>query len=319
MRLIRDYRRLPDSARRAAVAIGNFDALHPGHDAVLARVGEEAARVGAPSAVMTFEPHPRRFFAPDLPRLRLLSPVEKIRQLKARGVGIVYCLRFGAELAGHSAEAFVREVLHKALDVRVVVVGEDFAFGKDRGGDVHSLRALAEPLGIEITVVPTRRGEEGIYSSSAIRAHLARGEAEAAARLLGRAYAIDGHVQHGDARGRALGFPTINLALRDRFLPRFGVYAVRVDVEGAEALPLLGVANLGVRPTFNGEKPVLEVFLFGFQGVLYGERVRVELCRFLREERRFPTPAALQSQIALDVAEAQAYFEPSAAMLVRGS
>lgn len=304
MRVIRDIARLPAGLRGAALAIGNFDGLHLGHRAVLEAMRERAEQSGIPPAVMSFEPHPRMFLTPGHAPHRIEPLHTKLRRLRAAGVETVYLLRFNAALSGMKAEDFVKEILEKRLNVAQVVTGEDFVFGHRRGGDGELLRhAAAEGRFCYLSVAPIRMNGEPC-SSSRIRAHLAAAEMSAAAALLGRAHEITGRVRHGAARGRDLGVPTANLVPGALFLPKFGVYAVRYTQAAAEDWRD-GVANLGVRPSFGGTVPVLEVHGFSEDRDLYGTCLRVQLLAFLREERKFSSPEALKRQIAQDMTHAR--------------
>lgn len=325
MRLYRDTARVPADARGAIAAIGNFDGLHRGHQAVIGEAMRLARAKGCPSAVVTFEPHPRRFFKPDLPPFLLAGARMKIGLLRTAGIDLCFALRFGRPLAGMTAEAFVADVLVRDLGLTGVVAGYDFVFGKGRAGSPETLVAeMARAGRVAKIVAPAldaaaagRAGAEGdpeafVYSSTGVRDALKAGDPRAAARILGRPFAIDGRVRRGDARGRTIGFPTANIALDGYLPPAFGVYAVRVD-GAAEGRTVAGVANLGVRPTVGGDPaPRLEVHLFDFDGDLYGRRLVVSLVEFLRPERKFESLDALKAQIATDAAAARATLDRSA-------
>lgn len=304
MRLIRHYQDVPAEARRAVVALGNFDGVHLGHQQVLATTAEIARDLAAPLAVMTFEPHPRSYFRPEQPAFRLTPFRIKMRHLQALGVDFTFNLPFDAALAAHTAEAFVREVLVDGLQVAHVVVGYDFCFGKNRGGNVATLRAFGEQLGFGVTAVGACQDANGaVYSSTLIRDQLLAGEPAAAAVALDRPWEIEGRVEHGDKRGRQLGFPTANVALGDYLEPRFGVYAVRAAIDDGEAPRWIdGVANLGRRPTVGGTRVQLEVHLFDYQGDLYGKHLRVAFLGFIRPEMKFNGLDQLKAQIAADSA-----------------
>ena len=230
MKRFRDYRELAGADRGAAVAMGNFDGVHLGHQSVLALAHAAAAELGAPFGVITFEPHPRSFFAPSAPAFRLMTADARARRMQKLGVEVLYELPFGAALAGLSPEAFAADVLAEGLGVRHVVVGADFRFGKGRAGDAAGLKALGAAAGFAVTAAPLVSDGQGDFSSTAIRTALAEGQPEEAARILGHWHRIEGEVEHGEKRGRALGFPTANMGLAGLHLPRFGVYAVLVDV-----------------------------------------------------------------------------------------
>ena len=307
MKRYHDYRGLGPDDRGAAVAMGNFDGVHLGHQSVLALAHAAAARLAAPFGAVTFEPHPRSFFAPAAPAFRLMAAEARAHRLEKLGVERLYELPFGAALAGLSPEAFAAEVLVGGLGVRHLVVGGDFRFGKGRAGDTGTLAALGRDLGFGVTVAPLVCDEQGDFSSSAIRAALAEGRPEEAARILGHWHRIEGPVLHGDKRGRDLGFPTANLALDGLHPPRFGVYAVLVDVlTGAHRGRYRGVASIGVRPTFGENRPALEVYLFDFDGDLYGAELSVALVAFQRPELRFDDVGALVARMLADADEARA-------------
>ena len=297
---------LDPADRGAAAAIGNFDGVHLGHQSVLALARAAAAEHGTAFGVVTFEPHPRSFFAPDGPPFRLMTADARARRMEKLGVEQLYEIRFDADLAGLSAEAFMREVLAGALGLRHLVAGADFRFGKGRSGDTGLLRRLGPTLGIDVTIAPLVADAEGDFSSTAIREALSEGRPEEAARILGHWHRIEGPVREGDRRGRELGFPTANLGLDGLHLPRLGVYAVGVDVlDGPHRGRYLGAASIGTRPTFGENRPNLKVYLLDFDGNLYGAQLSVALMAFLRPEWRFDSVTALVAQMQSDVAEAR--------------
>jgi len=302
---MRLYRGLPARADQpVALTIGNFDGVHRGHQAMLARLCEAAEDLGLPSAVMTFDPHPREFFAPDAAPPRLSTTRMKLDLFRAFGVARCYVARFDARLAGVSADAFVDDVLVKRIGVRWVLVGDDFRFGRGRSGDLATLRAHARTFSVETMTTIEVDGERA--SSTAVRDALARGDMPHATALLGRPYALSGRVIHGEKLGRKLGFPTANIALRHAPALR-GIFAVRVH--GLPGGSRSGVASLGVRPTVAANaKPLLEVFVFDFDAPLYGKRVAVEFLHKLRDEARYPDLESLVRQIRTDVADAREYF-----------
>lgn len=310
MRIFRHTAGLPADARGAVAALGNFDGVHLGHQAVIGTAAGVAGRAGAPLAVLTFEPHPRRVFRPGDPPFRLTPFRIKARQIEALGVDLLFVIHFDAGFAKRTAEAFVEEVLVRDLGVCHVVVGYDFVFGRGRGGDVGLLSAMSGRLGFGVTSVEPAAGPEGaVFSSTRVRELLAAGRPRDAARVLGRPWEIEGRVEGGFRRGRTIGFPTANVALDDYLRPAFGVYAVRAGIDrgvGTEWLP--GVANLGRRPTVGGTAELLEVHLFDFAGDLYGRHLRVQLVDFLRPERKFDGLDALKAQIALDAEAARRYL-----------
>lgn len=316
MRVFRHSSNLPASSQGSVIAIGNFDGVHRGHQAVIGEAVRRARAGGRPSGLLTFEPHPRRFFRPDTPPFLLTRLRTKVRVVAALGVDNFFALRFDAGLASLSAEAFIDGVLIEGLRASQVVVGYDFVFGQGRRGNPDMLRDRLAAKGIAAMVMPPVAAphaepdgdSEGlIYSSTGVRDALRAGDPRAAARLLGRPFEIEGRVRRGDARGRLLGFPTANIWLGNYLRPALGVYAVRarIDEPGIRD-SLTGVANLGLRPTFGGAEPRLEVHLFDYAGDLYGRRLRVELVDFLRPERKFDGIEALKAQIATDAAAAKA-------------
>lgn len=283
--------------------MGNFDGVHKGHRAVI-----DAARAASPAplGILTFEPHPRQFFAPDAPPFRLMNAEARANRLARLGVEHLYELPFSAVLAGLTPEAFVREVLCEGLGIAHVTVGADFCFGKDRAGNAPLLADLGRQLGFGVTVLPLQGQGGAEYSSTAIRAALADGRTRDAERMLGHWHRIEGEVVHGEKRGRDFGWPTANMRMDGLHLPRLGVYAVLVDVlTGPDRLSCQGVASLGVRPMFGENTPNLEVHLFDFSGDLYGQHLSVALVEFLRDEARFDGVDALIAQIARDADDAR--------------
>ncbi len=305
MRLIRSLETPPPSARGASVALGNFDGVHRGHQAVLDAARAAARPLGAPLGVLTFEPHSRQFFRPDDPPFRLTPLRAKVLRLRALRVDLLYVAHFDRNFSQRTAESFVRDVLVRGLGVRHVAVGEDFVFGHQRRGNAALLRDIGAQEGsFEVTVVGTI-GAAATVKSSRVRALLAEGQPLPAAEILGAWWRVAGVVRHGDARGRLLGYPTANLAMDGLVRPRFGIYAVRVQIEGEAALRP-AVASIGIRPTFGGGRPLFEVHLFDFQGDLYGRHLCVDVVEFLRPELKFPDVPSLQQAMADDSARAGA-------------
>jgi riboflavin kinase / FMN adenylyltransferase len=288
---------VPARARGAIVALGNFDGFHLGHQAVVGRAVERARAEGRPAIVATFDPHPVRHFKPDLPPFRLTTLGQRERLFAAAGADAMLVFRFDAAMAAVSAEAFVAEWLAERIGAAGVVTGEDFTFGHRRGGNVAVLRRLAPAHGLSVdSVGPVMDGGAPI-SSSRVRDALRVGDCVEAARLLTRPFAIEGIVEHGDKRGRLLGYPTANLSMGKYLRPRFGIYAVRGRLpDGVFG----GVANLGIRPTFDPPKELLEPYFFDFAGDLYGRRIEVELIAHLRDEARFDSLEALKAQMQRD-------------------
>jgi riboflavin kinase/FMN adenylyltransferase len=300
--LLRDWRGVPEALRGATVALGNFDGVHLGHQAVLKAA--HGARPDLKLAVLTFEPHPREHFRPQDPPFRLTPLPAKVAALGAAGAAIVYAIDFDADLAAMPAEAFVEEVLHRGLGAKHLACGGDFAFGHRRGGDVAFLSHEAEARGMGLTVVPPVANAEGPVSSSRIRRLLQDGYPERAAHKLGRPWEIRGAVVQGDRLGRQLGWPTANLWLGRYLEPAHGVYAVTVAMpDGREAK---GVANVGRRPTLGGDKETrLETHVFDWSGDLYGQEIGVRLIHFIRPDATFDGLEALTRAIAVDAAEAR--------------
>lgn len=307
MYIVRDYQfaTIPDTG--AVVAIGNFDGVHLGHQAVLDTVRQQAEQLNCPMGVMTFEPHPREYFAPDAPDFRLMSAEAKAHRLEKLGVTYLYQLNFNAALSGLSAQEFCRDVIRDGLGIKHVVVGADFCFGKGRLGNADTLREMGAKLGFGVTILPLISDKKGTFSSTAIRTALSAGRPEDAARMLGHWHRIDARVEHGDARGRDLGFPTANLPLDGLHLPKFGVYAVLVDVlDGPYKGEYKGAASIGDRPTFGMNVPNLEVFIFDFSGDIYDIEISVALVQFQRPELKFDSLDELIVQIDADCVESRA-------------
>jgi len=295
--------RAPEALRGAIVALGNFDGFHEGHQAVVGRAVARARAEGRPAIVATFDPHPVRYFKPDLPPFRLTSLDQRERLFTAAGADAMLVFAFDAVLANVSAKDFVTDWLGEQLGAAGVVTGEDFTFGKRRGGNCAVLRDVGAPLGIECETVGPVSDGGSVVSSSRIREALMAGDCALAARLLTRPFAIEGTVQHGDKVGRTLGYPTANLDLGSYIRPRYGIYAVRGRL--ADGRVLDGVANLGVRPSFDPPKELLEPFFFDFEGDLYGQTIEVELHAFLRGEAKFDDMDALIAQMDADSAAAR--------------
>lgn len=320
MRIFRHYTGLSKADRGAVVAIGNFDGVHRGHRAVIDEAGRIARELGVEQAVMTFEPHPRTVFQPDIGPFRLTPFRSKARHIELLGVDLLYVVHFDQAFAGHSAEEFVQQVLIDGLGVKHVVAGADFVFGNRRRGTPELLREMGERHGFGVTFIEPVGGSEGTaFSSTRIRELLTAGRPSAAAQVLGRHWEIEGRVEKGDQRGRTIGFPTANIGLDDYLRPATGVYAVRAGldepeegarIEGARVETVWhdAVANLGRRPTFGGDDLLLEVHVFDFDGDLYGRHLRVSLVEHLRPERRFDGIEALRAQIAEDGSRAREYL-----------
>jgi riboflavin kinase/FMN adenylyltransferase len=305
MEILRHFPKLATAP--CVLAIGNFDGVHIGHQTVFQRLNEQAAALNISSCVMTFEPHPREFFTPQQAPVRLTSLREKLELLEATGIKKVHVCHFDAAFAAMSAEAFMADILHQALAVKRVMVGEDFRFGSKRSGDLNTLKTGGAALGFDAEpIAPVMLAGERI-SSTAVRQALATGNLTLAKTLLGRDYSISGHVVHGDKLGRELGYPTANVQMHHNQPPLTGIYAVRMNGIGNSELP--GVASLGVRPTVktNG-KPTLEVHLFDFNHDIYNQHVRVHFLRKIRDELKFANVEELKSQMRLDEQAAREYL-----------
>jgi riboflavin kinase/FMN adenylyltransferase len=303
--ILRDWRAVPERARGASVALGNFDGVHRGHAEVLRAA--HAARPDAPRAVLSFAPHPREFFRPDDPPFRLTLEAERADALAALGVQILVELPFDRAFSALSAEDFIEAVLHRGLGAAHVACGADFAFGHRRGGDTRLLATRCAALGIGLSIVPHLDDAEGPISSTRIRRLLQDGYPERAASLLGRDPVVRGEVVHGDARGRTIGFPTANIALGRHVEPARGVYAVSAMFP--DGIIRRGVANIGRRPTVaEGAIARLEAHWFDFDGDLYGVTLAVALHHFIREERKFDSFEALRGQITRDADAARDWF-----------
>jgi riboflavin kinase/FMN adenylyltransferase len=299
------FRGIPPAADvPIALAIGNFDGVHCGHQAMLARLAEAADDLALPAAILTFDPPPREFFAKSTAPPRLSSLRDKIEQFAARGVARTYVARFDGRLASLDAALFIDAVLVRRLGARWLLVGEDFRFGKARAGDLATLRRAATGFSVEAMRTVTIGGERA--SSTAVRSALADGDLARAGALLGRSFSLSGRVAHGARLGRSLGFPTANLPLK-RTPPVAGIFAVRVH--GLGSAPRAGVASVGVRPTVTASGvPMLEVFIFDFDESIYGRRIGVEFVHKLRDEVRYPDLATLTRQIEADAAQAREFF-----------
>ena len=309
------FRGLPNAASRApcALTIGNFDGVHRGHQALLARVREAATRLGVEAAVMTFEPHPREFFARlagDISRApaRIANLRDKLQALTNAGIDRVIVEHFNAHFAAMSPQDFIEKVLVQGLHVKWLMVGEDFCFGAKRAGNVAMLIDAGKKYGFEVEAMPTVTNNGDRISSSAVRAALANGDLGHAAQLLGHPYAITGHVTHGKKLGRSLGFPTLNLHVAHKRPALSGIFVVQVH--GLAEQPLPGVASLGVRPTVEDSgRVLLETYVFDFSQQCYGKVVRVEFLKKLRDEEKFVDLPTLTAAIERDAQQARAFFK----------
>ncbi len=305
MKILHDFQFVSPEDKGATVAIGNFDGVHLGHQAVIAMARE--VEPAAPLGVLTFEPHPREFFAPKAPPFRLMSREARAHRLQKLGVDILLEVNFNAALAAMTPEEFARRVIHEGFGLRHVIVGADFCFGKGRAGAARDLQAFGQQMGFGVSIAPMVAHAEQRVSSTAIRQALSDAEPRKAAAMLGHWHRIDGPVIGGEQRGRTLGYPTANMSIDGLHPPAFGVYAVLVDIlDGKHAGSYHGVASLGVRPMFGENRPNLETFIFDFKGDIYGANLSVALVEHLRGEAKFDSLDALVTQMDADSARARA-------------
>ncbi|MBY5931661.1 bifunctional riboflavin kinase/FAD synthetase [Tateyamaria omphalii] len=304
MKIIRDYQFVDADDRGASVAIGNFDGVHLGHRSVIELA--QSAAPDAPLGVLTFEPHPREYFAPDAPPFRLMSQAARASRLEKMGLRYLFELPFHSGLAGLEPEEFARDVICDGLGLSHVVVGADFCFGRKRAGTAEHLVRYGAEMGFDVTIAPLLEHGENTVSSTAIRQALSNGRPQDAAEMLGHWHRIEGPVIGGEQRGRTLGYPTANMSIDGLHPPAFGVYAVLFDVlEGPHQGAYHGVASLGVRPMFGENKPNLETYVFDFSGDLYGAPVSVALVAHLRGEVKFDGVDTLITQMDADSAQAR--------------
>ena len=307
MKIFRHYDEVPTALKGAVVAVGNFDGVHLGHKALIAEARRQAEARKAPLAVLAFEPHPAEFFRPRPDSIRPTPLRTKARLLAELGVDAMFALTFDESMAKRSAEDFVTLVLIGGLGLSGVVVGPDFEFGKGRAGNVGTLKQMGEANGFSVTIFDMVKTAGEKISSTRIRESLKAARPEEAARLLGRFWAVEARVEHGDGRGRKMGFPTANMHLGHCLAPAFGVYAVRVTITENEK-PVGrhdGVANFGIRPMYQTPVPLMEAHLFDFDGDLYGKHLSVELIAYLRPEAKFESLDALIAQIGTDAQKAR--------------
>lgn len=298
---------MPEALRGAIIALGNFDGFHLGHQAVAGEAIAQAEVQGKPAIIATFDPHPVRFFAPHIPWFRLTTLEQRRRLFAEAGADAMLVFDFDAELAATTAEDFVVRLLAERLGVSGVVTGEDFTFGKARGGNINVLRDLGAAHGISATAMGPVIDDGGVISSSRIRDALKAGDCATATRLLTRPFAVEAVVQHGDKNGRDLGFPTANMDMGHYLRPRYGVYAVRGRLPDGRVLN--GAANIGIRPQFEPPKELLEPHFFDFAEDLYGQMIEVEFHAFLRPEAKYDSLDALIAQIAKDCEDAKAALQ----------
>jgi riboflavin kinase/FMN adenylyltransferase len=295
--------RMPDALRGAVVALGNFDGFHLGHQAVAGEAIAQAKAAGRPAIIATFDPHPVRFFAPQSPWFRLTTLDQRQRLFEDAGADAMLVFDFDAELAATSAEDFIVKLLIERLGISAVVTGEDFTFGKARGGNIDVLRDIGNAHDLAATALGPVVDHAGIISSSRVRTALQDGNCATATALLTRPFNVQGIVQHGDKNGRLLGFPTANIDMGHYLRPRYGIYAVKGRLPDGRVLN--GAANLGIRPTFDPPKELLEPHFFDFAEDLYGQNIEIEFHAFIRGEAKFDSLDALTQQMAKDCALAK--------------
>ena len=306
-KIIRGFHNLSPSSEGCVATIGNFDGVHLGHQAVLSQLALKGDMLGLPATVITFEPQPTEFFLPAKAPPRLSRFREKVEALRSYSIEQLCVLRFNEVLAGMSANDFIQKLLVKGLNVRYLVVGDDFKFGKDRKGDFALLKKMGEEHNFQVVNMHTFAIAETRVSSTRIRQALTAGDLMLAQTLLGHPYKMSGRVAHGDKRGRTLGYPTANIHLHRAKVPLTGVYAVRLY--GLEDEPIEGIANVGVRPTIGEGTALLEVHLFDFNKDIYGENVQVYFLHKVRDEKKFDGLPALVAQIERDCQSARNYFD----------
>ena len=305
MRTLTFWQGLKADDKGASAAIGNFDGVHLGHRTVI-DLARQKTGPDVPLGIVTFEPHPREFFAPDAPPFRLMNSEARAHRLEKLGVERLYELPFNADLSGLTPEQFARDVLAQGLGLKHVVVGGDFCFGKGRAGKAEDLVSLGKEHGFDVTIAELLSNDLGEVSSTAIRQALSDGRPRDAADMLGHWHRIDGAVLGGDRRGREIGYPTANMSIRGLHAPKFGIYAVKVDVlTGPHKGSYDGAASIGVRPTFGENLPNLETFIFDFSGDLYGEHLSIAFVEYLRPELKFDGIDPLVAQMDKDCAEAR--------------
>lgn len=304
MRVYRNVQSVGSEHTGAVIAVGNFDGVHSGHRVVIGEAGKIASAAGLKWGVLTFEPHPRNVFQPDIAPFRITPFADKARHIGGLGVDFMIAQKFDMKFSQQSAATFVENSLVQALGVRHLVAGYDFKFGHKRQGSCETLLSMGNEHDFDFTVVSAASDDGGgLYSSTRVRELLTNGDMRAVVEILERPFEITGVVNHGDARGRTIGFPTANIALRGYIRPAFGVYVVNMILPNGDIIP--GVANLGLRPTVAGDAPRLEVHLFNFDDDIYDYKVSVQFIEMLRQEKKFDGLDALKAQIARDSEQAR--------------
>ncbi len=305
MQIINNFKNFPEYAKGSVVAIGNFDGMHKGHVAVIQKAREIAATTGINDAVISFSPHPLKLLKPEIKPFNLTDETQKNALIQDLGVKYLFAINFDIEFSQITAAAFIKDFLVDKLNVKHVVTGEDFIFGYNRAGNSITLEHGAAQYNFGYTRLSPVRDANSIFSSSMIRRNLAEGRLDKVKEILGRNFVINGIVVTGNKQGRNLGFPTINIELGDYIRPAFGVYAAKIYIAGRS---LYGAANIGIRPTINGTKELLEVHIFDFSENIYGQSVQVELIEYIRPEQKFVKLESLQAQIAEDCIQIRKIF-----------
>lgn len=306
MELIRGLHNLRERHHGCVATIGNYDGIHLGHQAVIGQLADEAAKLGLPAVVITFEPQPMEYFVPDKVPARLTRFREKLEALRRFAVDRVLCLSFNKQLAAMTADEFIERILLDGLGIKYLVVGDDFRFGKDRAGDFQTLVAAGQKHGFQVVNMHTFAIEGERVSSTRIRQAMHGGNIQLAEQLLGRDYRMSGRVVHGEKLGRQLGFPTANIFLHRKASPLQGIFVV--EVYGLEGEPLPAVASLGTRPTVDGKRVILEVYLLDFDRDIYGKHLQVSFLHKLRDEKKFESLEVLKDWIADDVRQTREFF-----------
>ena len=306
MELIRHLYNFRDRHRDCVATIGNFDGVHLGHQAIIGQLKMIGQKYKLPTVILTFEPHPQEFFSPDKAPARVMRLREKLAYFRETGIDRVVCLRFDRKLAELSADDFVNQILIDRMNIRHLIIGDDFRFGKERRGDISTLREHAQRAGFEVDHTDTCEIENRRVSSTWLREVLAQGDMDTAAVLLGRPYSVSGRIVHGEKRGKELGYPTININLHRHRSPVTGIFAARVH--GLDTTPIEAAVSIGTRPVFNGETINLEAHLLDFDRDVYGAYVTVELVKHLRSEQMFGNISDLKKQIEKDIAETRQFF-----------
>jgi len=307
MRVIRDYKYCPEIAKDALLVIGNFDSLHLGHKYLLNAAKDIARKEGLRVNVITFEPHPMLFFDPGIKNINIISLQDKISIFQELGIDFLFLQKFNEEFSQKSSEEFIDEIM-RYLNIKHLVIGDNFFFGSNKSGDVNSLRKQAEDRNFNVTVLPLLKSDSmRAVSSSSIREQLVQGDIKKASKMLGYDYFISGEVISGNKVGRQIGFPTANISLEGLFMPKFGVYTASILIEN-DVTKYFGIANLGSRPTFENSEPLLEMHILDFNKDILGKNVKIMLHDYLREQKIFSSIKDLASQISKDKMRAQEYF-----------